>query len=202
MKRSTLIAVTVLFAAFFALPAMATTGKTLDNLQAAYNGESNANAKYLEYAKKAEQEGYLGIAPLFRAAARAEEIHANNHAEVIKNLGATPKKTIELPPILTTAENLKDAVKGETYERDVMYPDFIKVAKAEKNSSAIWTFEMALGAEAEHAKLYTQAGENQESMKTATDFYVCSVCGHTVTKIDFSRCPACKNPKEKFEKIA
>ena len=100
--------------------------KTLENLIAAFNGESNANAKYIEYAKKADEEGYQGVASLFRAAAAAEEIHFKNHAEVIKKLGGTPKADIQLPKILSTKENLVDAIKGENYEHDVMYPDFLK----------------------------------------------------------------------------
>ena len=70
-------------------PAVA-SAKTVENLQTAFDGESNANAKYLAFAKKADEEGYLMVASLFRAAARAEEIHKNNHADVIKKMGAEP----------------------------------------------------------------------------------------------------------------
>ena len=71
-----------------------TNGKTLQNLQAAYNGESNAHARYLAFAEQADREGYPQVAVLFRAAARAEEIHLTNHAAVIRQLGATPKANI------------------------------------------------------------------------------------------------------------
>jgi len=97
--------------------AAAAPSKTLDNLTAAFNGESNAHAKYLEFAKKADQEGYAGAAALFRAAARAEETHARTHGEVITKLGGSPKAEIKLPAIGTTAENLKAALAGERRTR-------------------------------------------------------------------------------------
>jgi rubrerythrin len=106
---------------------------TLVNLQAAYNGESNARAKYLKFAVKAQEEGFAGVASLFRAAARAEQIHAENHAKVIRQMGATPEMKIELPDVNSTALNLKHAISGEEYERDVMYPEFITEAKNSGN---------------------------------------------------------------------
>ena len=173
--------------------------QTLENLMAAFNGESNANAKYLEYAKKADADGYAGVASLFRAAAAAEEIHFKNHAEVIKQLGGTPQADIVLPEIKSTSENLKDAIKGETYERDVMYPDFIKEAKAAGGQgSAIKTFRFALEAEAMHAQFYTEALNSLEEWKTPKTYYVCKVCGYTVDEITFARCPVCAADKADF----
>jgi len=178
--------------------------QTLQNLQAAFNGESNAHAKYLAYAKKAEKEGYLKVASLFRAAAYAEEIHLNNHAKVIKEMGATPKAEIKLPTIHSTKENLADAIKGETYEQTVMYPGFISQAKKEKNSAAVETFSYAKAAEAEHAKLYQQALDNLESWKVAgVGFSVCPTCGFTVEgKPTFVDCPVCGAPGDKYKLIA
>ncbi|HEX7334620.1 MAG TPA: rubrerythrin family protein, partial [Pyrinomonadaceae bacterium] len=89
--------------------AQPTATKTLDNLQTAFNGESNAKARYLAFAQKAEAEGYGKVASLFRAAARAEDIHANNHAEVIRKLGATPTADVKTPEVKSTAENLQAA---------------------------------------------------------------------------------------------
>ncbi len=174
---------------------------TLDNLMAAYNGESNAHAKYVEFAKKADQEGFGGVAALFRAAARAEEIHAKNHADVIKKMGGTPKADIKLPAIGDTAQNLKAAIEGETYERDTMYPGFISEAQAAGNKDAIKTFKMAVSAEGEHAKLYTAASTALPSWKGAKTFYVCPVCGKTVTVVDFNKCPVCFTEKSKFLSI-
>ena len=172
---------------------------TLDNLQAAFNGESNAHARYVEFAKKADAEGYGQVAALFRAAARAEEIHANNHANVIKKSGGTPTATIDKIDVKSTKENLEAAIKGETYERDTMYPEFLKEVRATGKRDAVETFNMAKTAEAEHAKLYTAALNNLPKMKVkGVTYYVCTVCGYTTTKLDFNKCPSCFSPKDKY----
>lgn len=176
--------------------------KTLENLQAAYNGESNANAKYLAFAKKADEEGYGKVASLFRAAARAEAIHIENHAKVIEMLGAKPAADIKTAEVKTTAENLKAAIEGESYERDTMYPEFLAEARRVGNRDAVRTFNLAKMAEAEHAKLYTDALANLEQWKGGPGtFYVCSTCGYTTANGKIERCPVDFTPKEKFETI-
>lgn len=173
--------------------------KTLDNLQTAFNGESNAKARYLAFAQKAESEGYGKVASLFRAAARAEDIHANNHAEVIRKLGAAPLADVKTPEVNSTADNLQAAIKGESYERDTMYPDFLKQARDDGNKDAVRTFNLAKEAEAEHAKLYTEASSNLAAWKTAVQpFYVCPSCGYTTGTLNFAKCPVDFTPKEKF----
>jgi len=178
--------------------------RTIDNLQTAYNGESNARARYLAFAEKANQEGYGEVASLFRAAAKAEQTHAANHAEVIKKMGGTPQANIETPVAKSTKENLEAAIKGESYERDTMYPEFLKEARAEGNKDALQTFNYAKTAEAEHAKLYTEALNNLPRLKgsTAKDYFVCTVCGYTTAKVDFSKCPSCFSHKDKYEKVS
>ena len=176
---------------------------TLECLMAAYEGESNANARYVEFAKKADEEGFGQVASLFRAAARAEEIHTKNHAKVIKETGGTAKADIKKPEVKSTRENLEAALKGESYERDTMYPDFIKRATKDKNRDALRTFTQAMSAETEHAKLYKEALDNLDAWKTGKkDFFVCPVCGYTVKKVDFEKCPVCFTPKDKYEKIS
>jgi rubrerythrin len=172
---------------------------TLDNLQAAFNGESNANVRYLAFAQKADTEGYGKAASLFRAAARAEQVHFERHAKVIKELGGVPAATIETPVVKSTAENLKAAMEGEIYESTVMYPEFL--AKAEKDGikSASDAFEDAGKAEAVHAGLYKKALGNLERWKGKNkEFYVCPFCGNVVKKIDFQSCPICGESKAKF----
>ena len=199
MKKLLLCVVVCLLAA----PLLASTSTVLDNLQAAFNGESNARARYLEFATKADQEGYGSVASLFRAAARAEEIHAANHAVVIRKMGGAPQANIEKPAVKSTAENLAVAIQGETYERDVMYPDFLKQARAERNLDAIQTFNYAKSAETEHARLYTEARSNLSQLKgAAVSYYVCTICGFTTTKLDFEKCPSCFNPKEKYVAVS
>ena len=173
--------------------------KTLDNLQTAFNGESNAKARYLAFAQKAETEGYGKVASLFRAASRAEDIHANNHAVVIRKLGGSPAADVKTPEVKSTAENLQEAIKGESYERDTMYPDFLKQAREDGNNDAVRTFNLAKQAEAEHAKLYTEASTNLLAWKAnAQPFYVCPSCGYTTSALDFANCPVDFVSREKF----
>ncbi len=196
-----LIAVTLIVAATVtASPANA--GTTIENLQAAFNGESNAHARYLAFAKKADQEGYAGAASLFRAAAQAEQVHADNHAVVIRKMGAEPKAKIEPADVKSTLENLQAAIKGESYERDTMYPEFIAKARADRNKDAIRTFQYARTAEAEHAKFYTAAHENPDQFKAKRTFYVCNVCGYTTDNMDFAKCISCFNPKDRYEAVS
>lgn len=177
---------------------------TLQNLQTAFNGESNANARYTAFAKQADSEGYGEVASLFRAAARAEMIHANNHAAVIKDMGGTPKANIEQPTVKSTRENLEVAIKGETYEFETMYPDFLKQAKAEHKVPAVRTFNLAKTAEVEHAKLYKAALEKLDTLKgtKSVAFLVCPTCGFTTRDANFQKCPSCFTPKEQFEKVS
>ena len=157
--------------------------KTLDNLMAAFAGESQANRKYLAYAKKAEKEGNLNAAKLFKAASDAETLHALKHFEVAGK-------------VADTAENLKDAVAGETYEFKDMYPDFLKEAETEGNQAAVMTFKFAMAAEEVHAKLYQDALDNLDK-KEEVFYYLCPVCGN-IEKVRPQRCSICGVPGDKF----
>ncbi len=177
-------------------------GSTLENLQAAFNGESNARARYLAFAKKAAQDGYNKAAALFNAAAAAEEIHAREHGKVIRSLGAEPAAAIADIEVKTTLENLKAAYEGECCERDVMYPEFIKVAEEDSNRAALRSFRWALKAEADHARMYEEAMNNLEDWKTSdTTFLVCPKCGYTTTDQDLDTCPLCGEMREEFLEI-
>ena len=178
-------------------------GATLSNLQAAFDGESNAGARYAAFAKKADAEGYLGVGSLFRAAAKAEEIHAANLSKTIEGMGAKPKADLKPPVVKTTKENLEAALKGETYEKDSMYPGFIKAAEAEKNDAALRNFKGAMAAEAMHAKYYADALANLDKWKAAKRaFLVCSVCGYTEPQNPaLKKCPVCSAPSTKFTAV-
>ncbi|MGA9535847.1 MAG: rubrerythrin family protein [Desulfobacterales bacterium] len=209
MKNIRIIRFALVLSVMFSLamiipaPSGAAQNKTLDNLMAAYNGESNAHAKYLAYAEKADAEGYGKVASLFRAAASAEKIHLTNHARVIEGMGGTPKADIKLPAVKSTKENLEDAVKGESYERSTMYPEFITQAEKENNTDAILTFTYAKAAEAEHAKLYQMALADLAKWKAPkTNFYVCPICGYTVEgKPSFAACPVCATPATLYQAV-
>lgn len=177
-------------------------GTTLDNLMTAYDGEINAHVRYLAFAKKANKEGYDIAASLFRAAAAAEVVHYERHAELITKLGGTPQATIETSVVKSTRENLEAAFKSETYEKDVMYPEFLKKAKDENVKDAIDVFEDAAAAEAVHAQLYANMLNNLKLSKgLLKDFFVCPVCGNIVDALTSVMCPICATDTKKFRMI-
>ncbi len=159
--------------------------KTLDNLMEAFAGEAQANRKYLAYAKKAEKEGKLNAAKLFRAAADAETLHALKLFEVAGKIGST-------------ADNLKDGIEGETYEYKEMYPPFVKEAEAEGNKAAVMAFTFAMKAEEVHAKLYKEALENLDQTEEVF-YYLCPICGN-IEKFVPEKCSICGVPGAKFIK--
>jgi len=159
--------------------------KTLQNLMDAFAGESQANRKYTAYARKAEKEGKINAAKLFRAASDAETLHALKHFEVAGK-------------IKSTEENLKDAVAGETYEFESMYPDFVKLAEEEGNKAALNTFTFAMEAEKVHARLYKEALESLDETEEVF-YYLCPVCGN-IEKAVPDKCSICGVPGSKFIK--
>ncbi len=161
--------------------------KTEKNLQDAFAGESQANRKYLAFAKKAEADGYSQVAKLFRAAAEAETIHAHNHLR-------------ELGGIKSTRENLEEAINGESYEFQKMYPQMIEDAKSEGNEGALRSFNFANEVEKIHADLYRKALENLGNNEDV-DYYVCQICGNTVEGEAPETCPVCGAKKEMFSRI-
>jgi rubrerythrin len=194
MKRTFVLFILALSLALsvLALPNPSGMKKTIDNLQAAFNGESNAQARYLAFAVKAEAEGYGPAASLFRAAARAEQVHFEHHAAVIKAMGGTPKAEIEAPVVKSTKENLQASLQGETYEYTKMYPGFMVIAETEQVKDAVTSFQRASEAEAVHAKLYAGVLKNIESWKgAARTFYVCPTCGNVLDARPASFCPIC-----------
>jgi rubrerythrin len=162
---------------------------TESNLKEAFAGESQANRKYLAFAKKAEQEGFGNVARLFRTAAEAETIHALGHLGALGGVG-------------TTLDNLRAAMAGETYESTEMYPPMLKQATADKHQ-ATRMFSFALKAEAVHAKLYQMALEALEQGRdmAEVDFYLCPVCGNIEIGKAPTACPICGVRGERFIKM-
>jgi len=161
--------------------------KTEQNLKEAFAGESQANRKYLAYAKKADEEGHKQVAKLFRAAAEAETIHALNH---LKGLGT----------VKSTKDNLEDAISGETHEFQNMYPQMIVDAQSENETWPERSFMYANAVEKIHAILYKNALENL-GKNPEVDYYVCKVCGNTVEGEPPDKCPICNSPKKMFQKV-
>jgi len=163
---------------------------TNDNLKEAFAGESQANRKYLAFAKKAEQDGYPQVAKLFRAAAEAETVHAHAH---LRAMGG----------IKTTADNLQAAIEGEGFEFQQMYPKFLSEAESEGNKPAEFSFKYALAVEEIHHGLYKEALDavKSENDLPETKIFVCPVCGNTVKGEAPDKCPICGASKEQFIKV-
>lgn len=164
--------------------------KSIDNLKTAFAGESQANRKYLAFAKKAEEEGFPQIAKLFRAAAAAETVHANNHLRAMDG-------------VKSTAENLEAAIGGENYEVVSMYPPMLADAEAEDDRRSARSFKYALEVEKVHEALYRKAAESLSKSKDApaTEYYVCPVCGYTHEGPMTERCPVCNTMPGLFQKV-
>ncbi|MFH1130388.1 MAG: ferritin family protein [Pseudomonadota bacterium] len=166
-------------------------GRTEDNLQAAFAGESQARNMYTFFAAVARKEGFHYIAKLFEETADNERRHAKDHFQLLKRLG-------------NTKDNLKAAIEGEHYETTKMYPDFAKTAKEEGNSKAAVLFEQIAKVEAHHRDRYRKL---LEMVENGTVFkrdqpieWKCSVCGyrHTGTEPP-PKCPCCQHPTEYYE---
>lgn len=178
--------------------------KTTENMQAAFKGETTASAKYAAYSKKAEQEGYLQIALLFKAASTAENIHANNHKAVLQESGVSipvikPEFTVK-----STKENLQDAIAGETYEATTMYPEFLTAANEAGNQLAMISLNYAYKTEKKHKVFYEAALtalQNNTVKSLPTVFYVCLTCGNTYETTAPARCGISMTSGEKFIKI-
>jgi len=162
--------------------------KTQENLATAFAGESQANRKYLAFAKQAEKEGLASVAKLFRAAAEAETIHAHGH---LANMGG----------VGSTLQNLEAAVAGETYEFTEMYPPMVAQAEAEGHK-AKRMLDFANRAEQVHAGLFRQALEAVKAGKDLSqmEVYLCPVCGDLEFGVP-EKCPICGAPGAKFQKI-
>jgi rubrerythrin len=162
----------------------------MENLAVAFAGESQANRKYLAFARKAEQEGLPQIARLFRAAAEAETIHAHGHLANMNGVGST-------------RDNLKAAVAGETYEYSEMYPPMQQQAEREGHKAKTM-FAWAAKAERVHATLFQQALTALESGADLSqmDVYLCPFCGDLEFGKAPEKCPICGTPAGKFVKIA
>ena len=163
----------------------------MENLKAAFAGESQANRMYLAFAGKAETDGFPQVAKLFRAAAAAETVHAHSHLRVMGGINET-------------AKNLETAIAGEGHEFTEMYPSFLAEARAEENRGALISFENAMAVEEIHHDLYTKAFGAIRAGGDLPDrpILICEICGNTVYDGAPESCPICGAPKAKFVEIA
>jgi rubrerythrin len=163
---------------------------TENNLQEAFAGESKANRRYTFFADKADKEGYPQVARLFRAVAVAETVHALNHMNAMDAVGSTK-------------DNLLAASMGEHLEFTGMYPAFIEKAREERNDRAQRTFDWANKVEKIHFGYFEAALKDVKEGKPPADaiYYVCQVCGNTVTGSAPDKCPICGSSSEAFKKV-
>lgn len=165
-----------------------TGSKTEVNLKEAFAGESQANRRYLAFAKQADAEGFAQVAKLFRAAAEAETVHALAHLRVMGG-------------IRPTAENLREAIGGETHEFKTMYPRMIAEAEEEGFKKAERSFDYANQVEEIHAGLFQRALDSLGEELEPFDYYVCPVCGNTFESEAPEVCPICRTPGERFMRV-
>ncbi|MCH7575110.1 MAG: rubrerythrin [Candidatus Marinimicrobia bacterium] len=130
--------------------------KTEENLKAAFAGESQANRRYLFFARQADIEGYTEAAGVFKNTADGETGHAFGHLEFLKETG-DPATGL---PIGDTKENLAAAVAGETYEYTEMYPGFAKTAREEGHEEIAGWFETLARAEKSHAGRFQSTSDS------------------------------------------
>jgi len=181
---------------------------TIANLGSAFECELNTQARYTAFAARADAEGWPGVASLFRAAARAEEIHSRNHMRAIGQLSGVAQSEIHPIEVASTLQNLKVALAGEQHEIDSMYPPFLNEACAANVNAAIRCFTWAMEAEKRHASLFREAIEAVEEdlrepwANLPIEFNICPVCGYTEEIVEPDEyCPVCNLPRERFEVI-
>jgi len=165
--------------------------KTKANLEAAFAGESQARNKYTYFAKVARKEGYHYIAKIFEETADNERVHAKDEFKLLGGIG-------------DTATNLEEAMGGEHYETQTMYPDFARDAEEEGHAEAARLFKQIAKVEAEHEARYKKLLDMVNSgtvWKRETPIrWRCSKCGYIHEgKEPLAKCPSCLHPREYFE---
>jgi rubrerythrin len=175
----------------------------LKNLQTAYGEEMLLKAKLQVFAKKADAEGYLGIASLFRSATKTKEMDVREIKEVIEKSGGKLSVEVVAPAAKSTKENLDELIKTITKDKTDNYPGYIKQARTDKALKAVRVFNFTLQADLQILKYAEDAAKNLDAWKKDKKvFFVCPECGYMVDKITFDRCPVCFTPKEKFIKVS
>jgi rubrerythrin len=158
-----------------------------DAFYEAYVGEAKAALRLKIYADKAEQEGYLPIAKLFRVIARSEEIHGERCLRMLRE-------------IKSTEENLKASFESEVQVAGVAYEQFIKLATEEEDETANSIFSQSRDVEDGHSKLYKEAMSHLMEERETT-YYICGVCGYVSDGLLPNECPVCGAKKEEFFKF-
>lgn len=174
---------------------LASDETVIELLRTSIAGERAAQARYVKFAVKADEEGLGGVASLFRACARAEKAHEERLLSLLKKRGGTAPEGIEEPVVGTTRENLQAAMSAEQAERDTSYHDAFETAKAAGDAEVAKVLDQCRTGEAEHANLLMAANWSLGSMSEPRAYYVCSGCGFT-SEMNLPRgCPMCPGKK-------
>jgi rubrerythrin len=174
----------------------------LDDLQTALDNEFNARLRYRAFAEKAIEEGYGEVASLFRAAARAEEVHAGRFMSLAVARGGSGQAVTQDVEVKSTKENLSLLVAAEKRERDVLYPLFAEHAAAAGDKRAADVFDLVRSAEVEHFNLCQEASANLDKRTgPAKTYYVCRGCGYTSPVRTGGKCPMCSGPADNFTEV-
>jgi rubrerythrin len=178
----------------------------LRHLGTAFGEETKICSTYRAYAERADEEGFHGIASVFRAIGRGEQIHATNHARVLRHMSGPTGVEIPMPHIEGSLENLRSALVDQRFEVDYLYPTFLTAAVPLVDSTAIRTFHWALEADKSHVRLLWQliprVGADKAGWAyTPHNFFVCALCGYAAQETESDNCPSCNYLWERFETI-
>jgi len=183
----------------------------IENLKEAIKGESNAKRKYELYAEQAVKENLEEIGHLFNAVAFAESIHIKNHFKALSTLlnsEVDVNDFVEInedelkKKVKDTRSNLIDAINGETYEFKVMYKNFMKNTRKNKEDVAELSMDLARKAENVHKKLYYKFLKMLEKNQKfePIEIYVCQICGNVELENAPNTCPICDHSQKYFIK--
>ena len=174
---------------------------TLENLQTAYNKEMNYQYMYSKFVAEAKKEKNKEMTNLFQAIVLSEQVHAQQHADLMRSKGVEPKAvSYDSISVGTIVQTLKMAVSCEEIETSSMYPNMIRTADAEKFPAAVEQMTQCKDGDARQAELLKDAQDHSGKIKKA-QYYVCPKCGYIFNSEETSECPSCKTTKDKFSKI-
>lgn len=173
------------------------------DLAGAYQLEMNDHARYLAYARQADVEGLREIGSLFRSVARAEAIHAQIHANLIRKTGTVAAPALQPVSVGTTEQNLQAAIENEYLELHRGYPALVHRAKQGGMRRKVETIHRIQNAEGKHEVLFSQAQSTLRIGKHSGQrfYYVCPDCGYVTEEITFDKCPVCFGSEERFEMV-
>jgi rubrerythrin len=183
------------------MPGVPELKDTPANLQGAFDNEVNAKERYIAFMGQARAEGRPAVARLFRALADAESIHAHRFVEGIAATGGTARAVLERVEVRSTDENLRTALRAESWEAERYYPALLERARAEHWPIATRALTGALATEREHVRLLTAALVAPEGQVASGPLFVCSYCGRTVEHPDTRKCPQCFTSSRRYIKV-